>query len=38
MHKSNKFSAEVPERAVPMVQEHRREYPPLWAAIESRAS
>jgi transposase len=37
MKKSNKFSPEVSERAVRMVQEHRNEYPPLWAAIESIA-
>ncbi|WP_442907340.1 IS3 family transposase [Hydrogenophaga sp. BPS33] len=37
MSKSNKFSPEVRERAVRMVQEHRREYPSLWAAIESIA-
>jgi transposase len=35
--KSNKFSPEVRERAVRMVQEHRGEYPSLWAAIESIA-
>ena len=35
MRKSNKFSPEVRERAVRMVQEHRGEYPSLWAAIES---
>ncbi|MCS4509293.1 hypothetical protein NBM50_03280, partial [Xylophilus ampelinus] len=35
MNKSNKFSPEVRERAVRMVQEHRGEYPSLWAAIES---
>ena len=35
--KSNKFSPEVRERAVRMVQEHRAEYPSLWAAIESIA-
>lgn len=33
--KSNKFSPEVSERAVRMVQEHRGEYPSLWASIES---
>ncbi len=38
MSKSNKFSPEVRERAVRMVQEHRGEYPSLWAAIESIAS
>jgi transposase len=38
MNKSNKFSAEVRERAVRMVQEHRGEYPSQWAAIESIAS
>lgn len=37
MKKSNKFSPEVRERAVRMVQEHRGEYPSLWAAIESMA-
>jgi len=37
MNKSNKFSAEVRERAVRMVQEHRGEYPLQWAAIESIA-
>lgn len=35
MRKSNKFSPEVRERAVRMVQEHRGEYPSLWATIES---
>jgi transposase-like protein len=35
--KSNRFSPEVRERAVRMVQEHRGEYPSLWAAIESIA-
>lgn len=30
-----KYSPEVRERAVRMVQEHRGEYPSLWAAIES---
>ena len=38
MTKSNKFSPEVRERAVRMVQEHRGEYPSLWAAVESIAS
>jgi transposase-like protein len=33
--KSNRFSPEVRERAVRMVQEHRGEYSSLWAAIES---
>ena len=37
MKKSNKFSPEVRERAVRMVQEHRGEYPSLWAAVESMA-
>ena len=37
MKKSNKFSPEVRERAVRMVQEHRGEYASLWAAIESIA-
>jgi len=37
MKKTNKFSPEVGERAVRMVQEQRGEYPSLWAAIESIA-
>ena len=37
MNKSNKFSPEVRERSVRMVQEHRGEYPSLWAAVESIA-
>ena len=37
MTKSNKFSPEVRERAVRLVQEHRGEYPSLWAAIKSIA-
>ena len=37
MNKSPKFSREVRERAVRMVQEHRVDYPSLWAAIESIA-
>jgi transposase len=37
MKKSNKFSPEIRERAVRLVQEHRGEYPSLWAAIESIA-
>jgi transposase len=37
MKKSNHFSPEVRERAVRMEQEHRGEYPSLWAAIESIA-
>ena len=32
-----KYSPEVRERAVRMVQEHRGDYPSLWAAIESIA-
>ena len=35
--KSNRFSPEVRERAVRLVQEHRGEYPSLWACIESIA-
>lgn len=35
--RSNRFSPEVRERAVRLVQEHRGEYPSLWAAIESIA-
>ena len=37
MNKTNKFSPEVRERAVRMVQEHRGEYPSLWAAVQSIA-
>ena len=37
MNKSNKFSPEIRERAVRLVQEHRGEYPSLWAAVESIA-
>ena len=37
MNKTNKFSPEVRERAVRLVQEHRGEYASLWAAIESIA-
>ena len=36
--KSNRFSPEMRERAVRMVQEHRGEYPSLWAAIESMSA
>jgi len=37
MNKTNKFSPEVRERAVRLVQEHRGEYSWLWAAVESIA-
>jgi len=37
MNKPKKYSPEVRERAVRMVQEHRGEYPSLWAAVESIA-
>ena len=37
MNKSNKFSPEVRERAVRLVQEHRHEYPSHCAALESIA-
>lgn len=37
-NKKNKFSAEVRERAVRLVQEHRGEYPSLWTAVESIAA
>jgi transposase len=37
MSKSSKFSPEVRERAVRLVQEHRGEYASLWAAVESIA-
>ena len=38
MNKSNMFLPEVRERTVRMVQDYRREYLSLWAAIESIAS
>lgn len=34
---TNKFSPEVRERAVRLVQEHQGEYPSLWLAVESIA-
>lgn len=34
---ANKFSPEVRERAVRLVQEHRSDYPSLWVAVESIA-
>ena len=37
MSKNNKFSPEVRERAVRLVQEHRDEYRSLWASVESIA-
>src|SRR5690554_3154394 len=37
MANQTKFSPEVRERAVRLVQEHRGEYPSLWAAIGSIA-
>ena len=37
MKNPKKYSPEIRERAVRMVQEHRNEYPSLWAAIESIA-
>lgn len=37
MNKTNKFSPEVREPAARLAQEHRGEYPSLWAAIESIA-
>jgi transposase len=37
-NKSNKFSPELRERVVHLVQEHREEYPLLWLAVESIAS
>ena len=37
MNKTNKFSPEVRERAVRLVQEHRGDYPSLWAAVDSIA-
>ena len=35
--KSNRFAPEVRERAVRLVQEHREEYPSLWATVQSIA-
>ena len=37
MKKSSKFSPEIRERAVRLLQEHRGEYPSLWVAAESIA-
>jgi transposase len=37
MANRNRYSPEVRERAVRMVQEHEREYPSQWAAIRSIA-
>ena len=37
MNNSNKFSPEVRDCAVRLVQEHRGEYASLWAAVESIA-
>lgn len=37
MKKQNKFSPEIRERAVRLVQEHRGDYPSLWATVESIA-
>ncbi len=37
MSKMNKYSPEVKERAVRLVQEARKDYPSLWAAIASIA-
>jgi len=37
MNKSKKFSPEIRERAVRMVQEHQGEYSSQWAAVESIA-
>jgi len=34
---SNKFSPEVRERAIRLVQEHRGDYPSLWAVVASIA-
>jgi hypothetical protein len=33
MNKSKRFSPEVRERAVRLVQEHRGEYPSLWPSV-----
>jgi len=37
MSTSKRYSPEVRERAVRLVQEHRGEYPSLWLAVESIA-
>jgi len=37
MKTSNKFSSEVRDRAVRLVQEHLGEYPSLWSTLESIA-
>lgn len=37
MSKTNKYSPEVRERAVRLVQEARKDYPSQWAAVESIA-
>ena len=37
MNKANKFFPDIRERGVRLVQEHRGEYPSLWAAVESIA-
>ena len=37
MNNQTRFSPEVRERAVRLVQEQRGEYPSLWAAVESIA-
>ena len=37
MSKTNKYSLEVRERAVRLVQEARKDYPSLWSAVESIA-
>ena len=37
MNEMNKYSPEVKERAVRLVQQARKEHPSLWSAIESIA-
>ena len=37
MNKSDKYSPEVKERAVRLVQEARKDYPSQWSAFESIA-
>ena len=37
MSKTKKYSPEVRERAVRLVQEARKDYPSLWSAVESIA-
>lgn len=38
MNEQNKFSPEIHEHVLRSAQEHRGEYPSLWAAVESIAT